>query len=364
MRNRIFIIGGHFTPAKAIYEKLKDNKSLDIYFVGIKHTMLFDKSLSSEYKFAKENNIKFISVNTGKLYRFFSLKGILSLILIPIGFIQSFIYLIKYKPKLLIGFGSYIDVPIILTGNLLNIKSIIHTQASIPGLATRLTAKKAQKICVSFEDSRQYFDRKKTLFTGNILRKEIFTNNSNDFYFKYNLPIIYITGGNQGSHFINQLIFDCLDTLLESYNIIHQTGSNTIYNDYRKSIELKDKLSNLKKQRYISKEGIWNNQIGEVFSKASLIISRAGANSVSEILYLSKRAILIPIKNSSYNEQENNAYIAKKLGRVTVLDQDKVTKEHLIEEIRVILNLPEKKYTLETLDASSLMYNEIMKLLN
>ncbi len=364
MKNRIFIIGGHFTPAKAIYEKLKDNISLDIYFVGIKHTMLFDRALSSEYKFAKENNIKFISINTGKLYRFFSLKGILSLILIPIGVIQSFIYLIKYKPKVIIGFGSYIDVPMILVGKLLNIKSIIHTQTSIPGLATRLTSKRAEKICISFEDSKKYFDEGKTLFTGNILRKEIFTSKTNDFNFKNNLPIIYVTGGNQGSHFINQLIFDCLDTLLEDHNIIHQTGSNTIHNDYQKSIELKDKLSDLKKQRYISKEGIWNNQIGEVFSKASLIISRAGANSVSEILYLSKRAILIPIKNSAYNEQENNAQIARKLGRVIVLDQDETTKEELIEKIKVILSRTEKKYILDTLDATDLMYDEIINLLN
>ena len=364
MKNRIFIIGGHFTPAKAIYEKLKDDTSLDIYFVGIKHTMLFDRALSSEYKFTKESNIKFISINTGKLYRFFSLKGILSFILIPIGFIQSFIYLIKYKPKLLIGFGSYIDVPMILVGKLLNIKSIIHTQTSIPGLATRLTSPKTEKICISFEDSKKYFDRGKTLFTGNILRKEIFTSKTNDFNFKNNLSIIYVTGGNQGSHFINQLIFDCLDTLLENYNIIHQTGSNTIYNDYKKSIELKDKLSDLKKQRYISQEGIWNNQIGEVFSKASLIISRAGANSVSEILYLSKRAILIPIKNSAYNEQENNAQIARKLGRVIVLDQDETTKEELIEKIKVILSRTEKKYILDTLDATDLMYDEIINLLN
>lgn len=364
MKNRIFIIGGHFTPAKAIYEKLKDDTSLDIYFVGIKHTMLFDRALSSEYKFTKENNIKFISINTGKLYRFFSLKGILSFILIPIGFIQSFIYLIKYKPKLLIGFGSYIDVPMILVGKLLNIKSIIHTQTSIPGLATRLTSPKTEKICISFEDSKKYFDRGKTLFTGNILRKEIFTSKTNDFNFKNNLSIIYVTGGNQGSHFINQLIFDCLDTLLENYNIIHQTGSNTIYNDYKKSIELKDKLSDFKKQRYISQEGIWNNQIGEVFSKASLIISRAGANSVSEILYLSKRAILIPIKNSAYNEQENNAQIARKLGRVIVLDQDETTKEELIEKIKVILSRTEKKYILDTLDATDLMYDEIINLLN
>ncbi|MCL4392692.1 UDP-N-acetylglucosamine--N-acetylmuramyl-(pentapeptide) pyrophosphoryl-undecaprenol N-acetylglucosamine transferase [Patescibacteria group bacterium] len=333
-KTNIFITGGHLTPAIAIYSKIKDIEDINIYFIGVKHTILFDRALSEEYKFASSENIKFLPVKTGKIYRFLSIKGFISLILIPIGFIQSIYYYIIYRPKIIVSFGSYVSVPISIIGGIFRSTILTHTQAIIPGLSDRITSKFAKYVFISFRESEKYFNTKATIiYTGNIVRKEIFSISSNTFDFKNSLPLIYVTGGNQGSHRINELIFSNLDILLERYNIVHQVGSNTIYKDFEKSLEYQRQFEK-NPGGYISKTGIWRNEIGKILNKSNLIISRAGANTIYEILILNKKAILIPLPESAYKEQSKNAKVAKNLsGNILVMEENSINRNNLLENI-------------------------------
>ena len=340
----IFITGGHLTPAIAIYSKIKNIEDINIYFIGIKHTILFDKSLSKEYEFAKKNNIRFLPVKTGKIYRFLSLKGILSIFLIPLGFLQSLYYYLLYRPKIIISFGSYVAVPITIIGNIFNSKVFTHIQAIVPGLSDRIIARFAKYVFISWKQTEEYINTKgNIIYTGNIVRNEIFEIHTNSFKFKNKLPIIYITGGNQGSHRINTIIFTNLSSLLEKYNIVHQTGSNTIYNDFEKAKNYQKQ--NLKKPgTYIPITGIWGKEIGEILNKSELIIGRAGANSIYEILILSKKAILIPLPESAYNEQLKNAQVAQNESRnIEILEEKNIDNNLLLKTIDSMIKQKNKK---------------------
>ena len=350
-KSNIFITGGHLTPLIEVYSKIKDIEDINIYFIGVKHTILFDKAISQEYKFAKENNIKFLAIKTGKLYRFLSIKGILSFFLIAVGFIQSTYYILKYHPKIIVSFGSYVSLPVSIVGSIKGSTNLTHIQAIIPGLSDRINSKFAKYTFISWRETEKYLKTNgEIIYTGNIVRKEIFNNKGNTFNLNNTLPILYVTGGNQGSHAINELIFQNLKTLLKKYNIVHQTGSNTIYNDFEKAINYQKKFAN-EKGIYIPKTGIWNNEIGEILNKSDLVIGRSGANSVYEILLLSKKAILIPLPNSAYNEQMENAKIAKNLSKnIVILEEKEITNDIFLQKIDNIieqkqiknsLNLPE-----------------------
>ena len=233
----IFIIGGHFTPAISIYKELNKHKIYNIYYVGVKHTILFDKSFSQEYKYAKDNNIKFLSLNTGKLYRYLSINSIISFCKIPLGFIQSIYYILKYRPISVISFGSYVSVPILIISKIFKIRIYTHIQTIKPGISDRIGIKYSEKIFTSWQETIKYIKKKnKIIYTGNILRDEIFNTNSDYFKIDKKYPLIYITGGNQGAHIINTLIFQNIEKLLKKYTLIHQIGSNSIYNDFEKSI--------------------------------------------------------------------------------------------------------------------------------
>jgi UDP-N-acetylglucosamine--N-acetylmuramyl-(pentapeptide) pyrophosphoryl-undecaprenol N-acetylglucosamine transferase len=366
-KSTVFIIGGHLTPAQAIYDGIKNKKNLKIFFVGIKHTILFDKSLSQEYQFAKKNNITFLPLNTGKLYRFLSIKGIISFLKIPIGFFQAFYYVVKYRPKIIISFGSYVSVPVVFWGGLFRVKVFTHEQASIPGLASRITSVFSNTIFTTWKDTEKYFKKislrdKNIIFTGNILREEIFKSNTENFKFNKKLPILYITGGNQGSHIINQIIFKNIKKLLKQYNIIHQTGSNTIFDDYKKALQLKETLPAILRARYIIRRGIWGDEIGEVFRKTDIIISRAGANTVYEILTLNKKAILIPISSSSFGEQYENAKIARKYSdTISIISESSLSFNTLNTELKKLQERENTKKIDLPRNASKIIIQRILK---
>ena len=336
----IFITGGHFTPAISIYKKLEKYNKYNLYYIGVKHTILFDKSYSQEYIYSKKNNINFLSISTGKLYRYIGIEAILSLIKIPIGFIQSLLYIIKYKPSLIIAFGSYVSVPIILSAKIFNIKIYSHIQTIQPGISDKISSKYSNKIFISWKETEQYIKNKnKTVYTGNILRDEVFANNTNEFDFQNNDPILYITGGNQGSYTINQIIFKSLEPLLTQYNIVHQIGTNTIYKDYDKSLKLKDQLDNKLRNKYIPKENIWGNRVGGILNKSDIIIGRSGANTVYEVLALNKKAIFIPLSNGGKNDQKYNSKLAQKYSStIEIIDENDLNYDTLKSEIEKLLS--------------------------
>lgn len=349
---KIIITGGHLTPALAVMEKLQ-LEEWQILLVGRKHSLEGDPALSIEYKIITAKGLKFLAITTGRLQRSFTRYTLFSLAKVPLGFFQSLYYLLKFKPDIILSFGSYVALPVVLAGWVLKIPVITHEQSVVPGLATKIISKFARKICVSWPETIQFFPKEKVILTGNPIREEIFDINSRNLgrsipgigRLDKKLPLIYITGGNLGSHVINEVINQILPKLLDRYLVIHQCGNSQAYNDFEKlrtrNLELKTELRN----RYVLTKYVESHDIGWVLNNADFVISRAGANIVTELAALGKPSILIPLPWAGQQEQRANARLLEKAGTAIILPQEKLTGENLyqcIESLRQNLGRYEK----------------------
>ncbi|MCS7317989.1 MAG: glycosyltransferase [Candidatus Dojkabacteria bacterium] len=342
LNKKILFIGGHLTPALAVLHEIRKRGYRKIFWVGTKQTQLGDKNLSAEFQIVNSLGIKFFTLKTGKLIRKWSKNtiksGIIYLLLIPIGIINSFLIVLKVRPKVIVSFGGYLSVFIVLFGKLLGSKIITYEQTLVPGLANKIGFLVSNKILLGWKETKIHkrFSTK-IVITGNPIRKEVFLSKSNVLTSNFDTrkPTLFITCGNQGSNIINQKIFDIIDIILDFANVIHQTGSSSITKDYQKALEIQNKLPYLKKIRYTVKDYINQQEIGEAFNKSDIILCRAGANTVTEILALGKLAILIPIPWTSGNEQLLNAKIVESTGLGLIIQQDdNFTASKLIDKIR------------------------------
>jgi UDP-N-acetylglucosamine--N-acetylmuramyl-(pentapeptide) pyrophosphoryl-undecaprenol N-acetylglucosamine transferase len=336
---RVVLIGGHLSPALCVLGALpKDTKVL---FIGRKYSLEGDGALSLEYETITSMGIPFVGLNTGRLQRRITKFTLLSLLKIPAGLIKSFLVLAKCRPDVVVGFGGYVSVPVIVCAYLLGIPVVIHEQTMKIGFGNRLVSKFAKKICISWESSREYFPKNKVVLTGNPVRK--FSIVSSGFsIFGNKRPIIYITGGSSGAHAINVLIEGIIKELLYSYNVIHQVGDTQKYCDFERLECLKRELPPEIQENYILKKFIEPSQIGDIIKSSSLVITRSGINTVTELVYFEKPALLIPLPFSQKNEQQENAKYLEKIGLGKVFPQSKLTPEKLLQKIKLMLKDIEK----------------------
>lgn len=333
---KIVFTGGHHNSALEVARRLRDEHAADILWLGHKHTMLHDASLSAEYKEVTGYGIRFKDLKAGKLYKTFDLRHWLR---IPWSVLQSLYYLITFRPKLIVSFGGYLAAPVVLAGWTLVIPSVTHEQTAVAGLANRFIARFADKVFITWEGSRKYFDPKKTVLTGLPLRASIFKTEdaSHAFAFKNALPAVYITGGKQGCHIVNMAINEKLSEILKMANLVHQIGSTTLTNDFAVLSDAREHLPEYLKERYIPREYVFEKEIGAVFKKADVVISRAGAHTAYEVAALGKPAIFIPISWASHGEQYQNARMLADKGLARILNEHDLTGEKLLTEIRAML---------------------------
>lgn len=328
---KIFILGGHFSPALAVIEEMEKTKDFQIYFLGRIHPLEGDKSISAEYRVIKEKkNVTFLDINTGRLQRQFTPETLLSLLKIPFGFFQAIYYLVKYRPQIILSFGSYVSLPVSMIGFFLNIPVIIHEQTHQAGMANRITGLWAKRICLSYKDSQKYFLLKKTIITGLPLRPEIFQMTNPVWQKSIGKPLLYITGGSLGSRIINSNILPILDKLLLHFYIIHQAGRANNYSDLDLLKKQINSFSQLKSKYYLT-DYLKTAEIGWVLNKADIVISRAGANTVAELIALNKPSIIIPISYSE--EQKANAFFAQEKISAIVLQEENLTPENIYQTV-------------------------------
>lgn len=329
---RILIIGGHLSPALSVIEELKKKGEEDILFVGRKYAFEGDRTLSLEYKMCQSLGIKFAEISTGRLQRSFTKFTIPSLLKIPRGFRQAYKIVNLYKPDVVVGFGGYVQVPVILSASLLKIPSVIHEQTLEAGSANKIASRFASKICISFETSKKFFPRGKTILTGNPIRSEIRNPKSSIELSPDSLPLIYITGGSLGSMIINNLVEKSLRDLLRNFRIVHQTGGFNNLESLTRLRKIKKTLGNNLRSRYMLSDHFSSDEVGVILRAASLIIGRSGINTISEILYLNKPALLIPLEGSGRGEQKKNAQFLKDLGLAEVVNE-KITPSEFVSAI-------------------------------
>lgn len=367
-RVKVMITGGHHTPAMALMESLKDELSkagiaASFYWVGHRYSMRGDKNESLEYKEVVSLGIPFFELRTPKFYSHSVTSSLVKLIF---GTCQSFLILLKVRPNLVVSFGGYLCVPVIFAARVLGIKSVTHEQTTAAGFANRAVARFCIKVFISFSSSKKYFSPAKTILTGNPLRSEIFTDGG---YFKFtnNKPVIYVTGGKQGAHKINLLVRESLPVLLQSYNVIHQSGSVSLHNDYEELLNFsQNDLPEKFRESYILKTHFGFSEIGSIFARVNYVVSRAGANIVCELAGLRKPAVLIPLPGSSHREQEDNAHLLKEVGLAEILEESNSNTESLVKSLEnlTVMGINEQKLLAEfPQGASAKLAREIVKIL-
>lgn len=307
---KILITGGHVTPAISLIQYLKKNFRTNIYFIA--RDNVFEKKL------LEENHINYSILKSGKINRSLSFSVFKEFFLFFNGFLESYKILKKECPDFIFSFGGFIAFPITVMGFLLKIPIYTHEQTISPGLTNKAISFFAKKIFISFAETAKYFPKNKVVYSGNPLRSEIIEKKieRSKLQISKNKPVIFITGGSQGSHSINVLIENCLNELLEKYIIIHQTGDAKEFNDF-------DRLSkNFKSKNYFIYKNLLSDEQSEAYNISDLVISRSGANTVFELIYLSKPSILIPLPWSANGEQRKHAEYLNKLGVAEIFDQN------------------------------------------
>jgi len=357
---KIIFCGGHHNSALLVARVLKQ-KGYSIFWFGHKYTMIGDKNPGAEYIEVRAEKIPFIEIKAGKWQKKFNF--LINILRIPCGFLQSLFWLIKIRPRLIVSFGGYLALPVSIAGWLLRIPVVTHEQTTVCGVANSLISKIAVKVLVSFPSSVNYFPKEKVVLTGLPIRTELFDKGKK--LFENSKKTIYITGGKQGAHLINEEVFKILPKLLKNFNVIHQCGSTSLFNDIETGQCLGEKLD--KDLNYWVKEYFFEDEIGSVFKSADFVISRAGAHTVYELLYLGKPAILIPIPWSNKNEQMLNAQTLKKMGLAAILPQEDLEKGLLLSTIKKFSENLEnyKKSTSAKImqNATQNIVNEIEKIL-
>lgn len=337
----IVLTGTHLTPALALIKKLKQEK-WQIIYLGRQTSLSHSQQPAVEKQLLPQKKVSFITLMAPKLHRHNLLISFLSLFQLPLGFLQSLYHLKKAQPLIVVSFGGYIALPVCLAAKVLKLPLIIHEQTFQAGLTSKLTGLLADKIALSWPASSRHFPANKTILTGNPLRQKILQL-SPQIPTSTPYPTIYITGGNQGAKIINLTLNQVILKLLQRHTIYHQYGLAQSDSAWQKQQNLRNTLPPELKKRYFLKRWFTTNDLVPIFKRCSLVISRAGANTITELAYLKKPAVLIPLLYAQKNEQLKNAQFLEKLGLALILPQNQLTGDSLIKAIdQALTQLPVK----------------------
>lgn len=334
--------GGHIFPLIAVVDKIRaQSAEVEFLYLGSGGEM--------EKKIMNENSIEAKYIMSGKMRRYFSLANFVDFFKLPIGFVQSLWYLFWYMPDVIFSKGGYVSVPVAFAAWIYMIPILTHESDAMPGLANQIIGKLSERVAISYPSTRKYFSAEKILLTGNPVREDINKGDKTAFMEKFGLtqskPVILVLGGSQGARNINIAVTSVINELLKIGQVIHQTGEAK----YEETIKLA-RLEGVKEGRdgYHPVPFFDLIDMRNALCAADIIISRAGANSISEIAANEKPAIFIPLPTAANNHQGMNAYYLTEKGGAIVLEESNIGRNMLISKIEKILNDKELKERLST----------------
>jgi UDP-N-acetylglucosamine--N-acetylmuramyl-(pentapeptide) pyrophosphoryl-undecaprenol N-acetylglucosamine transferase len=313
-QKKLLIAGSHAeTTAVAVIQEIKKrNLNWEIHWLGEENKNLTSfKVLSHVFKPGRVEN-KFTKNTLPKLFK------------IPKDFLSGRKLVREINPSLTLSFGSSAGAISVFWSNFFGIPVIVHEQTATAGRANIISSYFAKRILISRDSSSKFFNKSKTELVGNPLNSEIFKYLSLER--NKRIKSILVTGGSRGSTWINDAILPLLPQLLEKYFVLHQTGEKNL-----------EKFKEISNEKYLPFAQVGSKEMIEVISKSDLIISRAGANTVSEMIALKKPSILIPIPWSFNDEQQKNAEFMQELGLARILPQKELTPQKLLSEIESVV---------------------------
>ena len=321
MSKRIVLTGGgtagHVTPNIALLPRLKD-LDYEVFYMGS-----YD---GIEKKLIEDFDIPYYGIATGKFRRYFDPKNFSDPFRVVKGMREARKYLKEIKPDVLFSKGGFVSVPVVRAASSLGIPCIIHESDMTPGLANKLCIPVAKKVCCNFPETLEMLPAKKAVLTGSPIRQELSQGDKKAAYelcgFDSSKPVIMVVGGSLGSAAINQAVRDILPDLLKDFQVVHLCGKEKVDN-------LLLTTKGYKQFEYVRSE------MKDIFAMADIVISRAGANAISELLSLKKPNILIPLPaSSSRGDQILNAKSFESQGFSIVIDEDDLTKKLLLEKVQ------------------------------
>ena len=317
---------GHVTPNIALMPALKE-AGFDIEYIGSINGM--EKGL------IEATGTPYHGISSGKLRRYFDWKNFSDPFRVLKGYGQAVSLMKKIKPDVVFSKGGFVSVPVVLAAKHCHIPAIIHESDITPGLANKIAIKGAKKVCCNFPETMKYLQADKAVLTGSPIRRELFTGNAENAIrlcnFKdHSKPVLLIIGGSLGSKIVNEAVRKVLPELLEKFYVIHLCGKGNLDNSLSGTI-------GYAQFEYASSE------LTDMFALADMAISRAGANSICELLALHKPNILIPLSAAaSRGDQVLNANSFKKQGFSYVLEEEHLTAESLLRAVEEVYDNRQK----------------------
>ena len=317
---RIILTGGgtagHVTPNIALLPSLKE-AGYEVFYIGSYNGI--------EKKLIEDMDIPYYGISSGKLRRYKSLKNLSDPFRVINGYRQARQLMKKIKPDIVFSKGGFVSVPVVLAAGHKHVPVIIHESDMTPGLANRIAMKSANKICCNFPETIQYLPADKAVLTGSPIRHELLTGNKlaalDMCHFTADKPVLMVVGGSTGAVRVNEAIRSILPDLLKKYQVVHLCGKG-------KTDESLNNTDGYIQFEYISKE------MRDLFAMSDIVISRAGANAICELLALKKPNLLIPLSaNASRGDQILNANSFKKHGYSRVLTEEDMNPASLLKAI-------------------------------
>lgn len=317
---RIILTGGgtagHVTPNIALLPRLR-RVGYEISYIGSEQGM--------EKQLIEAQGIPYYGISSGKLRRYFDIKNFTDPFRVLKGCGQALRLMKELKPDVVFSKGGFVAVPVVIAARRRHIPVICHESDLTPGLANKLSMPSATKICCNFPETLQYLPAGKAVLTGCPIRQELREGNREAARrmtgFSTEKPVILVMGGSLGAAAVNQAVRDSLDILLKDWQVIHLCGKG----------KLDASLTGVRgyvQYEYIQKE------LADLFALSDIVISRAGANAICELLALKKPALLIPLPSgASRGDQLLNAESFARQGFSMVLEEETLTQERLVEAV-------------------------------
>ena len=308
---------GHVTPNLALIPALK-KRDYEIRYIG--------SYQGTEKPLAANAGIPYDGISSGKLRRYFDLKNFSDPFRVLKGYGEACRLLKKYQPDVIFSKGGFVSVPVVLAAKRYRIPTILHESDMTPGLANRLCIPSAAKICCNFPETLQHLPEDKAVLTGSPIREELLQGDRlaglQYTHLSAAKPILLVIGGSLGAVAVNQMIRSLLPRLLSSFQIIHICGKG----------HLDESL--IGRPGYVQYEYV-DAPLKHLFAAADLAVSRAGANSICELLALRKPNVLIPLSAAaSRGDQLLNAASFEKQGFSTVLKEEDMNQDTLFDAIQ------------------------------
>ena len=321
MKQKIFLTGGgtagHVTPNLALIPGLLE-RGYQVEYVG--------SHAGIERRLTEPLGIPYHAVAAGKLRRYFDWQNFTDVLRVMAGFFQALGLMISNRPHLLFSKGGFVATPVVWAAWLLRVPVIIHESDMTPGLANRLSLPFSRRVCYSFPETLAHLPKHKAVLTGIPVRDKLLHGDPEQarqwLKFDEDKPLLLVVGGSLGSQVINNAVRDVLQELLGRFNVVHICGAGHIEDTL-------SRLSGYRQYEYL------DEQLSHLFALTDIVVSRAGATMLFELLALRKPHLLIPLsRKASRGDQILNAESFEQQGYSMVLQEESLTGKQLLECIQ------------------------------